>query len=66
MRRRKWRRIVNRYALKGAFRSTRIKLDYREPTLGRAKGDTGEGKALILIIGVVVFFFVLFCFHGLR
>lgn len=40
MRRRKVRRLINRYGLKAIFKSPKIKLDYREPTLGQS----GNGK----------------------
>ncbi|WP_262691624.1 hypothetical protein [Kordiimonas aestuarii] len=54
MRRRKWRRLINRYGLKSAFRSTKVKLDYRDPTLGGRSGGSGEGKMTLFIIGMIL------------
>ena len=61
MRRRKWRRLINRYALKSGFRSTKVKLDYRDPTIGGRTGGTGEGKMTLFIIAMILF--VAFFFH---
>ncbi|SDD64413.1 MULTISPECIES: hypothetical protein [Kordiimonas] len=50
MRGRKWRRLVNRHALKGKFQSVRSKLDYRDPTLGAAN----KGRPLLGVENIVV------------
>ncbi len=57
MRRRKSRRLVNRYGLKSMFQSVRVKLDYRDPTLGGEHGDKWEGRILLLIVAFFIFVF---------
>lgn len=55
MRRRKLRRLINRYALKSEFQSVKSKLDYRDPTLGAEN----KGRQLIGVEKLVVFLILL-------
>ena len=52
MRRRKWRRLLNRNALRGALQSAKIKTDYRSFSLGGKAGDKAEEKILVLLIAI--------------
>lgn len=66
MRRRKIRRLINRYGLKAIFKSPKVKLDYRDLTLGQTGNGSRSTKGweswiflFIIILGLGMVFYSL-------